>query len=99
MTTEKKPPRKTIPEQEARIAEEERGQAVALRVPFQPCEKYAACEIDTRLDQEQAATLRALLEGLENRHAKLNNGKMVAGPREALKWLLEEIQRCAKASG
>jgi hypothetical protein len=62
-----------------------------VEVPFVSSAKYAQREVHSRLDVPQAATLRAIFEGLEQRHAKLANGQRVATPQDALRWLLEAV--------
>jgi hypothetical protein len=71
----------------------ETGVGVAISVPFAATVKYAQKEIYMSLRGEQAATLRGILEGLENRHAKLATGAQVQTPQDALRWLLDEVAR------
>lgn len=98
-TDETKARRKpSVAEVAERVAAEEKAQAealphVGLRVPFVRTTKYATTVIDMQLDRTQATALRAILEGLELRNATLRSGRAVAGPRDALRWLLEEAAR------
>jgi hypothetical protein len=43
------------------------------------------------LDYLQRNNLRAALFGLQNRFAKLKNGKEVSNGQDALKWILENL--------
>lgn len=54
-------------------------------------EGYARRCVDVRLSGSQAATLKAIQLGLENRGAQLENGKYVANAVDAIRWMLENI--------
>jgi hypothetical protein len=69
--------------------------AIVVEVPFRHSTKYAQREVYLALPQAQAATLRSIQEALEERHAKLDNGRMVQSPQDGLKWMLEEVERAA----
>lgn len=52
---------------------------------------YRTNRIDTRLDDVQSRGLRALFDGLHQRHEKLANGRHVDSPADAVRWLLEQV--------
>jgi hypothetical protein len=54
-------------------------------------EGYFSPRIDMTLDYLQRNNLRAALFGLQNRFAKLKNGKEVSNGQDALKWILENL--------
>lgn len=68
---------------------------LVLKVPFLATEKYAQRQVHMTLDVKQAASLRAVYEGLEVDHAKLASGRRVANPQDALRWLLEAVAAAA----
>lgn len=88
----KKTNRAAIEEHAARL-EELRSPTVTAEIPFMPTRKYAQRSIETSLGVEQALTLRAVLEGLEEQFALLNDGRVVKTAQDAIRWILEEIKR------
>jgi hypothetical protein len=74
------------------------GDAVVIRrlpvqVPFVTTAKYAQKVVYLELRDAEAATLRGVLEGLEQIGAKMPNGKPVASSQDALRWVLQELAR------
>lgn len=52
---------------------------------------YFSNRVDLRLDSNQTKVLKSVFYGLQNRYAKLANGKEVSNAQDALKWLIENI--------
>lgn len=52
---------------------------------------YFSNRVDLRLDSKQTKVLKAVFYGLQNRYAKLANGKEVSNAQDALKWLIENV--------
>lgn len=77
----------------ATVAESPAPFAVRVDVPFAATMKYAQRVVYLELRESEAVTLRGILEGLEQRGAKLPNGKAVASSQDALRWLLQELAR------
>ena len=50
---------------------------------------YVRRKLDVALNSTQAAKLKAIQLGLEQKEAQLENGKYVANPVDAIRWLLE----------
>ena len=69
--------------------------AVQASIPFLHTNKYPQREIHITLDSHQATPLRCVLEGLEEQHAKLNDGHVVSTVQDAIRWMLEQVGRAA----
>jgi hypothetical protein len=54
-------------------------------------EGYARKSLDVRLTEVQANKLKAIQLGLESKDAKLENGRYVSNPVDAIRWMLENI--------
>lgn len=67
--------------------------ALTVAVPFVATTKYAQRVVYLELRDGEAVALRGVLEGLEQRGAKMPNGKPVASSQDALRWLLLELSR------
>ena len=53
---------------------------------------YRAIRVDVRFDNSrQADTCREVLDGLQQKEAKLNNGRFVRNGQDVFKWMLEQI--------
>jgi hypothetical protein len=52
---------------------------------------YISRHCEVRLSPQQARTLRCVLLGLDAAGERLSNGRRVATPADALRWLLEKI--------
>lgn len=52
---------------------------------------YFTDRVDVRLSQLQKDNLRIIFHGLQNRFAKLQNGKEVSNAQDAIKWILENV--------
>lgn len=73
--------------------------SVDVAVPYVAApEKYAQQTIHLSLDAYQAPVLRAVLEGLERRQAKLASGQPIQTAQDAIRWILEEIARNCSGS-
>ena len=53
---------------------------------------YARKNIDVRLTESQANKLKSIHLGLEKQEATLENGKCVANPVDAIRWMLENAK-------
>lgn len=53
---------------------------------------YARRNVDVRLTEAQAKTLKAITLGLERQEAQLLNGKNVSNPVDAIRWMLENAK-------
>jgi hypothetical protein len=91
-TTMEKPVKTT----KAAAPERAKATGAKIAVPFSKTAKYAQRDIHMRLPQEEATTLRAVFEALEESHATLEDGKAVDSPQLALRWLLQEVGRAAR---
>lgn len=56
---------------------------------FQWDSGYVRQKLDVMLTGAQAATLKSIQLGLEKQEAQLINGRYVANPVDAIRWLLE----------
>lgn len=67
----------------------------SVDVPFleEVFEGYFSHRVDITLTSPQRETLKSILYGLQNRFAKLENGKDVANAGDALKWIIESVSR------
>jgi hypothetical protein len=67
----------------------------SVDVPFleEVFDGYFSHRVDITLTSPQRETLKAILFGLQNRFAKLENGKDVSNAGDALKWILESVSR------
>lgn len=73
--------------------EEELSKTITVSMPFFEWNVgYSRTKLDVRLNSSQAATLKGITLGLEQQEAKLLNGKCVANPVDALRWLLENAK-------
>jgi len=52
---------------------------------------YARKSLDVRLTESQANKLKAIQLGLEAKDAKLENGRCVGNPVDAVRWMLENV--------
>lgn len=55
-------------------------------------EGFLRRRLDCVLTNEQARKLKGIQLGLESQEAQLQNGKYVANPVDALRWLLENVE-------
>ena len=66
---------------------------ISVTVPTFAWEKgYARRKLDVKLTESQALTLRGITLGLERQEAQLANGKNVANPVDAIRWMLENVR-------
>lgn len=71
---------------------------VSVTVPFVPAPlKYKQKTLNMSFDQGTSEALRALTEGLELLQAKTSNGRVVCDGADALRWVLEQIGKAARA--
>lgn len=76
----------------APVVEDEESR-LSLSVPSFPWRTgYVRKSLDVRLTEVQAQTLRGITLGLERQEAKLVNGKCVANPVDAIRWMLENVR-------
>ena len=54
-------------------------------------EGYARRSLDVKLNESQANKLKAIQLGLESKDAQLENGRFVANPVDAVRWILENV--------
>jgi hypothetical protein len=53
---------------------------------------YARRKLDVALSSDQAAVLKSMQLGLEKQEAQLKNGRYVANPVDAIRWVLENVK-------
>lgn len=58
-------------------------------VPAVETNGYARRRIDLNLSRSQARTLKNIYRGLEEKDARLENGRRIQSPAHAILWLLE----------
>lgn len=80
----------------AKVTEAKAGDVLAITVPFRRTAKYAQREVYFSLRQDEAEVLRGVLEGLEEQHAKMQNGKPVQTTQDALRWLIEAVGQASR---
>lgn len=66
--------------------------AVVISAPCLPWDGHARKSLDVRLTSSQAGTLKGIQLGLEKQEATLLNGKFVANPVDAIRWMLENAK-------
>lgn len=73
----------------------ESGGSTVIEVPISeiPDNVPITRHLDARLPFEDAKVMRAVFEALHARHAKLNSGKHVDTPQQAVQWMLQEVGR------
>lgn len=57
---------------------------------------YVSKRADVKLTRKQCLTLRAVLRGLEDRGAVLENGRPVNNVTQAVQYILEQIEQSAE---
>lgn len=64
-----------------------------VEVPFMPTRAFAFYEVRFRLDPGQGRVLRLIHDALLQQGAKLQDGHIVDGPHDVVRWLLEQAGR------
>ena len=64
-----------------------------LSVPFMATRAFSFYEVRFRLDAKQGRVLRVIHDALLQQGAKLQDGHIVDGPHDAVRWLLEQAGR------
>lgn len=67
--------------------------SVLIEIPVMPFDasKYRTNQLHLRLTQRQADAMRVIFDGLHEAKRKLDSGKHVDSPADAVKWILERI--------
>jgi len=66
---------------------------VSVSVPsFEWQTGYVRRKLDVALSTDQAAVLKSMQLGLEKQEARLKNGRYVANPVDAIRWVLENVK-------
>lgn len=67
----------------------------AIAFPLVPIDEgaYRKTHVDLQLSGRQALGLRALFEGLDRAGARLENGRRVSTPTDAVRFLLEQAAK------
>lgn len=67
---------------------------VVLTVPIVPIDDraYISTHVDVQLTSDQARGLRRVFNALHREAIKLDNGRFVQSPPDAVRWLLERIE-------
>lgn len=73
---------------------------IELKLPIaKPREKaYQSPRVDVMLNPNQTLAMRRLLDGLQQRQAKLGNGRLIQGNADVLRYLLERVHEKIKAA-
>ena len=68
---------------------------VSVDVPLATIDPVAnlGAHVDVRLSHGQASALRAIYNSLTKTHAVLAGGRKVANPNDAIRWLLEQVEK------
>lgn len=66
---------------------------VIIEIPVRPFDPniYRTNQLHLRLTQRQADAMRVIFDGLHDAKAKLESGKHVDSPADAVKWILEKV--------
>jgi len=66
---------------------------VSVSVPsFEWQTGYVRRKLDVALSTDQAVVLKSMQLGLEKQEARLKNGRYVANPVDAIRWMLENVK-------
>lgn len=64
-----------------------------VSVPFMATRAFSFYEVRFRLDAKQGRALRVVHDALLQRGVKLDDGHIVDGPHDTMRWLLEQVAK------